>query len=68
MFLQVMKMLIANFGQVVLGLCERSRRTGGACCRATVGGKVNEELATRGTPTYVCSQLAETCCCRAEKI
>jgi hypothetical protein len=47
MFWQVMIMLMGIFGQPALGLCERARRTDSACCRTTVGGKLNEVLATR---------------------
>jgi hypothetical protein len=39
-------MLMATFGQAVLGPCESERRTDGACWRTTVGGKLNEVLAT----------------------
>jgi hypothetical protein len=46
-FEQVMLMFMAIFGQAVLGLCELARRTDSACCRTTVGGKLNEVLATR---------------------
>jgi hypothetical protein len=62
-----MIMLMGIFGQAALGLSERARRTDSACCRTTVGGKLNAVLATRQTPNYVCNQLAETCCC-AEQI
>jgi hypothetical protein len=34
----------------------------------TVGGKLNEVLATCSTHTKKCNQLAETCCCSAEQI
>jgi hypothetical protein len=47
MFKQVMIMLMAIFGQAVLGLCELARQTDSACCRTTVGGKLNEVLGTR---------------------
>jgi hypothetical protein len=47
MFWQVMIMLMGIFGHDVLGLWERARRTDSACCRKTVGGKLNEVLATR---------------------
>jgi hypothetical protein len=33
-------MLMGIFGQAVLGLCERARRTDSACCTATRGGKL----------------------------
>jgi hypothetical protein len=47
MFLQVVIMLMGIFGQAVLGLCERARRSDSTCCRTTVGGKLNEVLATK---------------------
>jgi hypothetical protein len=52
-------MLMGMFGQPVLGLCTSHS----ACCRTTVGGKLNEGLDTRLTPNYVYNQLSETCCC-----
>jgi hypothetical protein len=58
LLLQVNTMLMRIFGQGDLGLCERARHTDSACCRTTVGGKLNELLATRYTPNYVCNQLA----------
>jgi hypothetical protein len=42
-----MRMLMGSFGQAVLGLRKREHCTDSACCRATVGGKLNELLATR---------------------
>jgi hypothetical protein len=39
-------------------LCKRAHHTESACCRTTVGGKLNELLATRGTSNiYVISLL-----------
>jgi hypothetical protein len=47
MFWQVIIMLMATVWQAFLGLCERARWTDSACCRTTVGGKLNQVLATR---------------------
>jgi hypothetical protein len=47
MFKQVMIMPLATFGLAVLGLCEHACQTDSACCMTTVGGKLNEVLATR---------------------
>jgi hypothetical protein len=41
-----MTMLMGIFGQAVLRLSERPRLPDSACCRTTVGGKLNEVLAT----------------------
>jgi hypothetical protein len=46
------------FGQALLGLCESARCTDSACCRTTVGGKLNEVLTTRWKKTkYAISLL-----------
>jgi hypothetical protein len=42
-----MTMLMAILGQANIGLCERARWTDSACCRTTVGGKLNEVLDAR---------------------
>jgi hypothetical protein len=61
-------MRMGIFGQAVLGPYERARHTDSACCRTTVGGKLNEVLATQCTSNYVCNQLVETSCRCAEQI
>jgi hypothetical protein len=58
MSLQVIAMLMGFFGQAAVGLCERAHHTGSACCRTTVGAKLNVVLATRQTPNYVSNQFA----------
>jgi hypothetical protein len=42
-------------GQAVFRLCERACRTDSACCRTTVGGKLNGILATRCQNMYAIS-------------
>jgi hypothetical protein len=46
MFKQVIRMPMGIFGQAVLGLYERAGYTDSACCRTTVGGKLNKVFAT----------------------